>query len=457
MPNAPSIHPGARQIVRRCLGLEPGQDLVIFLDESTIETAIALAEAADSLGVRPSLVLVPISLQHKIPHQSDLSHPVQGLAQQARGILTCVNALADCLPFRDRVLETQWSAHTRVGHMPGATMEVLDLADLDIDRLVADCHTLELAMARSHSLELVSVSPNGTTYHLTADIGGWERLPVASDGVITDAAWGNVPSGETYIAPVEGSAEGAVAITGSLPGRVFESGESLILHFREGRLVRVEPEGSPAARWLDQSQIQKAKGKGDLNWSNLAEIGIGVNPKVSQLTGNMLFDEKAAGTAHVALGSNSFMGGWVVSAIHCDLVTREPTVLTDGRTILDRGRLSTSAADWRENYAQARLDSSPLATAAQVARSGVQAAASAGGGYDHRLQRVLRPEPGRVSTCFVGDDATAWLAHSLYSLLPVESQWTAVDTLIARAKLDGKTARRVLHVMWSYGLINTRP
>jgi hypothetical protein len=70
---------------------------------------------------------------------------------------------------------------------------------------------------------------------------------------------------------------------------------------------------------------------------------------------------------------------------------------------------------------------------------------------------VLRPEPGRVSSYFVGDDSTAWLANSLYDLLPEDNDWIAIDTLTTRAKLDRRTARRVLHVMWSYGLINIRP
>jgi len=277
-------------------------------------------------------------------------------------------------------------------------------------------------------------------------------LPVASDGVIPDGAWGNVPSGETYIAPIEGSAEGTVAITGSLPGRVLAPGEWLALRFRDGRLVKVEPEGSPAARWLDEHQIQAAKAKGDLNWSNLAEIGVGLNPKVANLTGSMLFDEKAVGTAHVALGSNTFMGGRVTSAIHCDMVTRSATVRVDGVTVIDRGHLSSAASNWQENHAQIRLEGSPLATAAQVARSGVQAAVSG----DYRLQRLLRPEPGRVSTCPVGDDATAWLANSIYNLLPADNGWCGLDALAGRAKLDRKVAQHVLHVMWVYGLINAR-
>jgi hypothetical protein len=438
--------------VRRCLGLEPGQDLVILLDETTTETAISLAEAADSLGVHPTLVMVPVSLQRRIPGQSDLSLPVQGLAQQARGILTCVNGRADCLAFRDRVLETQWSARTRVAHMPGATLQVLDLADVDLDRLIADCHSVELAMARGQQIEVITYAADGKAHYLRADIGGWERLPVASDGVITDGAWGNVPSGETYIAPVEGTAEGTVAITGSVPGRVLPAGDCLVLRFRDGRMVRMEPETGATARWLDDQQIHPAKARGDLNWSNLAEIGVGLNSKVSELTGNMLFDEKAAGTVHVALGSNNYMGGWVMSAIHCDLVARGGSLLVDGRTVVDRGRLLARESDFRESHADVRLDGSPLVTTTVVARSGVQAASTS----DHRLQRVLRPEPGRVSTCFIGDDGTAFLADSLYWNLPVDGGWASVDTLRTRAKLDIKTARRVLHVMWSYGLINVR-
>jgi aminopeptidase len=452
-PRDPEIHPGARQIVRRCLGLEPGQDLVIFLDETTLDVALALAEAAHSLAVNSSLVLMPVSFQRRIPRQADLSLPVQGLAHQARGILICVAALPDGLAFRDRVLETQWSARTRVGHMPGATLDIFDLADVDIDRLIADCHAVELVLAHGRQMQLITYAPDGTAHTLTADIGGWERLPVASDGVIPDGAWGNVPSGETYIAPIEGTAEGEVAITGSLPGRALAPGEHLLLRFRFGRLVKVEPEGSPAARWLDERQIQVAKAKGDLNWSNLAEIGVGLNPKATSLTGTMLLDEKAAGTAHVTLGSNTFMGGRVVSAIHCGMVTRGPTIRVDGLTVVDRGQLSIATAEWQENHAQVRLEGSPLATAAQVARSGVQAAVSA----DYRLQRVLRPEPGRVSTCPVGDDATAWLANSIYNLLPADSGWCGLDALAGRAKLDRKVTQHVLHVMWSYGLINVKP
>jgi hypothetical protein len=174
-----------------------------------------------------------------------------------------------------------------------------------------------------------------------------------------------------------------------------------------------------------------------------------MNRAVEQLTGNMLFDEKAAGTAHVALGSNIYMGGTIDASIHCDMVLRAPTILVDGKVLVDRGELRFVESDWRERYGQVDLGSSPLRVASRVTRSGVQVNTTT----DGRLQRVLRPEPGRVSNCFVGDDETARLARRLFALIPDDGEWLAVEKLIARAGLDPEVARQVLHVLWTYHII----
>jgi hypothetical protein len=336
--------------------------------------------------------------------------------------------------------------------MPGATLDVLDMANVDLEQLVFDCSCVEIAMARGKKLKLISHAADGSTHTLTADIGGWDRLPVASDGVIRDGAWGNVPSGETYIAPMEGTGEGSIVINGSLPGLVIEPGAEMVLHFQWGRLVEIEPADGPAARWLRETQISRAQAMGDLNWSNLAEIGVGMNPMVEHLTGNMLFDEKAADTAHIALGSNTFMGGLINASIHCDLVTKKPTVLIDDKLVVERGQLAYTRSEWHIHYSQVDLENSPLLAAAKVARSGVQVRRSA----DGQLQRALRPEPGRVSACFVGNPETAKLAYVLYGHTPEEGYGLPVETLAAQADMDLEVARRVLHVLWEYDLIRIR-
>lgn len=452
MSTTPSVRSGARQIVQYCLGLESNQQLVIFVDETTVEPGVAIAEAADSLRVPHTLILVPASIQRQIPMQSELSLLAQGVAREARAILTCVNSSPDCLPFRQHILETHWTARTRVGHMPGANLDVLKLADVDFEQLVGDCASVEVAMARGRTVELISYAADGTPHTLTADLGGWDRLPVASDGVIADGAWGNVPSGETYIAPIEGSGEGSIVVNGSISGLVVEPDTEIVLHFDRGRLTQVEPAGGPAALWLHETQFARAQEMGDPNWSSLAEIGVGLNPAVEHLTGNMLFDEKAAGTAHVALGANTFMGGTIHASIHCDLVTRAPTIRIDAKTVVERGRLNFESSDWHESHERVALEGSPLRTAERVARSGIQA----GGSPDGRLQRILRPEPGRVSACFVGDAETARYAHALYAFIPDEGDWLPVEDLAFVTELQPFFVRRLLHVMWRYGLVKYR-
>lgn len=442
---------GAKQLLQRCLGLRQGQSLVVFVDETTVDVGAVIAEAADILKIPQTMIFVPTALQSRIPKKSDLSLIALEVAREARAILTCVNGTPECLPFRDLILESQWSVRTRIGHMPGASLEVLELANVNFDQLITDCHNIELAMARGRTLEFISTTPDGQRHCLKVDIGGWERLPVASDGIIEDGVWGNVPSGETYIAPVEGSAEGSVVINGSIPGLVVKPGQEIILYFEKGRLVRIEPSDNPTAQWLQQTQIQKALEEKDANWSNLAEIGIGVNPAVRHLTGNMLFDEKSSKTAHLALGLNTFMGGITKSVIHCDMVVKAPIIIVDGKTILDQGEIHFVESEWQENYEGISLKGSPVKEAIEASRSGTQADS-----YGRRLQRILRSEPGRVSACFVGNDDTSRLAYALYTNLSVEGEWISITKLAKQSRVDEETARRVLHVLWAYSLVRLR-
>ncbi len=65
----------------------------------------------------------------------------------------------------------------------------------------------------------------------------------------------------------------------------------------------------------------------------IAELGLGLNPALRP-RGHVLFDEKAAGTAHVAIGNNTGpYGGDNVAAIHVDCVLSAPRLTADGRSV----------------------------------------------------------------------------------------------------------------------------
>ena len=77
------------------------------------------------------------------------------------------------------------------------------------------------------------------------------------------------------------------------------------------------------------------------NARNLGELGIGLNPAAG-IDGNMLGDEKAYRTIHIAIGSNYDEDAKAL--IHCDCLVKDPTVTAfyaDGTEVvfLDNGDL----------------------------------------------------------------------------------------------------------------------
>lgn len=442
------IQKGALNIIQNSLDLHPGQDLLIIFDETTKDVAEVLSKTAIELRVQPTMLYIPQSVQKLIPTQMELSPLTQRIFQQVRAVVNCINGLAEFIPFRDHLLKVNRNAHTRIGHMPGISLDVLRLAAVDYTALIHNCKAIAMALTYGRNLELTSFQANGTSHTLNIPIGGLERIAVASDGIISDGVWGNVPSGEAYIAPIEGLAFGSIVINGSLPGLIISADSELILSFEAGHVSKIEYGNSVAADWLQETQIKPAIEAGDVEWSNLAEIGIGVNPGYDQLTGNMLLDEKLLQTAHIALGSNMFMGGQTNSIIHCDLVTLKPTITIDGLRILDHGQLVFNEAEWRQSYKDLDLSDSPLKDANHVCRSGVPVLIDMG-----RLQRCNFSEPGKMFPSFVGDNETAQLANTLYQALPVEGSRYNLTSLAGLGGLTLSQIRKVLHVMWLHEII----
>lgn len=122
----------------------------------------------------------------------------------------------------------------------------------------------------------------------------------------------NLPDGEVASAPLETEVDGHI----KFPGEFWFSGitiRDLILKFERGRVVDFS--ASEGAEF-----VAGALGT-DLGAKILGEIGIGTNPRMKTLTGDLLLDEKILGTVHIALGrSYPDSLGINESALHWDIV-----------------------------------------------------------------------------------------------------------------------------------------
>jgi aminopeptidase len=143
----------------------------------------------------------------------------------------------------------------------------------------------------------------------------------------------NVPGGEVYFSPVEDSAEGEISFglpTVTVGGPV----EGIRLRFRAGEAVE-------ASAVVGEELLHAALATDD-GARRLGELGVGCNAGIDRPLRNVLFDEKMAGTVHVALGYGfPPLGGRNESAIHWDLVAdlrQAGELWADGELIQQDGR-----------------------------------------------------------------------------------------------------------------------
>jgi len=58
-------------------------------------------------------------------------------------------------------------------------------------------------------------------------------------------------------------------------------------------------------------------------------------------TGYRIYDEKALGTAHIAIGNNVHLGGENKASIHWDFVLYKPSIKADNLLIMKSGMLQS--------------------------------------------------------------------------------------------------------------------
>jgi len=193
--------------------------------------------------------------------------------------------------------------------MPGITEDMFLQGAMSADYSRVEEETIAMAEKLTAAKSVTILT--GEANKLVIPIKG--RRGIASTGVFREtSASGNLPSGEAYIAPMEGMAEGSIEINGSIAG-IGLLNEAITLTIEQGKLIHATGEkGKKLLALLGEEQGRM-----------LAELGIGTNYK-ARLTGNILEDEKAYHTVHVAFGSNHTFGGTIHADVHIDCVTKDP-------------------------------------------------------------------------------------------------------------------------------------
>ena len=308
-----------RHALRHNLGLEPGESVLVVTDAVRRTIGEALAESARELTPDVEIDVIPVG-------ERSGAEPPRSTALKMAAADVALLVTEQSLSWTN-ARRAATDGGTRVASMPRLDESIL-CRTLTIDYEIVRARVNRVCDQLDRTARVQVTTPSGTD--LTLSIEG--RLAHGRKGGIyrRPGQWGNLPCGEAFVAPVEGSAQGVYVVDAS-HGGVGKLTEPIRISVEDGRAVRIEG-GREAARL--RSLLESV---GESEAYNLAEFGIGCN-HAARICGVTLEDEKVLGTCHLALGRNDLFGGTVRASVHVDGVLTGATVLLDGEKLsIDEG------------------------------------------------------------------------------------------------------------------------
>ncbi len=305
--------------IKTCMGAKKHETVLVITDEQKKEIGYALYTNATRLGHQSLYVEMKSG---KINGEE----PPEAVAtlMQKYDVVLCPTAKSLTHTNARRAAS---SKGVRVATFPGITKDVM------IRGMNADYKKISKL-----SIKLKEILEKGSYVRVTSALGTdisfsiKGRTAYASKGLFhAKGESGNLPTGETFLAPVEGTSNGIFIVDGSMAGLGLIKNVNITIKVKDGCATEIK--GGLLAKKLVKQLNDVGK-----DARNIAEFGIGTNDS-ARLSGILLEDEKVLGTVHIALGNNVSMGGDVNVPLHLDGVIKKPTVYLDRIMIMREGKL----------------------------------------------------------------------------------------------------------------------
>ena len=308
----------AKIAVHNCMGVKKGENVLIITDEPLRKIGQVLWKAAREIAGEAMLLEI-------IPRTSNGEEPPPMVAEFMKRFDVIL------IPTSKSMTHTQarrdaCKSGARVATLPGISEDSMKRTlSADYNKIAE--RSLKLTRILSGKKEAKVKTPSGTDITMKIEGRTWEP----DTGLYhKPGEFGNLPAGEVYIAPLEGTANGVIIVDGAMAG-VGVIKKSIKLLVKDGFVTEIS--GDKSAKDLEKAIEPFGKPA-----RNIAELGIGTNDK-ARIIGNVLEDEKVMGTVHMAIGDNKSMGGQVSVQSHLDGILLKPTLEIDGQMIMKEGVL----------------------------------------------------------------------------------------------------------------------
>ena len=284
------LTPAIESTFEDCLKVRKTETVLILADDPLSELGYQFYEKAKLISKKSSLLILPEIKNHGY----EPSKAVESIMIRSDIIILLTQRSISHTISRRKATQHGARIISLPGIIPEALIRTMDRnykSMIDKSRKLADILTI------GRSAKLTTAAGTNLTFSLSRMKG------YADTGMVHEPGqFSNLPSGEGSAAPVQGTTHGLLVIDGSFP-EVGLMKNPVRMSVREGHVMRIT--GGKEAEKI--RSLLRPFGK---QGRNIAEIGIGTNPK-AKLTGCIVEDEKVLGTVHVALGNNVSFGGKV--------------------------------------------------------------------------------------------------------------------------------------------------
>lgn len=296
-----------------CMGLKKDETALVLCDTPLRTIGNKLFDKAVGLGCHPYLLeMMPLPIHG--------TEPAPLIADTLKSVDVAVIPTTASLSHTHARKEA--NAHgTRIATLPGITQDMMERTlNLDYEELKVRTEKIAALLTKAEVAHVMS--EKGTDILLS--IKGRRADP--DFGIIQKSGeFGNLPAGEAYVAPLEGKSEGVIVADGAIAG-IGKLDDVVTITVKEGKAISIE----------NCPELEEALDAHGPLARSIAELGVGTNEKAT-VTGNILEDEKAMGTVHIAMGNNLLFGGTVDVPVHLDCIILNPTLVVDETILIENG------------------------------------------------------------------------------------------------------------------------
>lgn len=302
-----------RNTVKKAFKLTRGEEVLLITDEKNLEISKVFAKEIKKIRAHINLYLLPETIRPV----TEATHYLKRSMEKIDLLIYILENKAEEKRLRVQLVDIG-RRYSRVCMMPGITEDIIERT-FDVDYNEMREFTKKLTDSIRGKEKIHVTDEKGTD--ITFSVKG-RRFHQDTGKITTRGSYGNVPSGETFTAPVEDN------FTGKIYFDHMSSYETKggYLKFKEGEVVEYEGIPEELQKIMDEKKENRIIG----------EFGIGTNPNAHP-NKSFLESEKSKHTLHFSIG-DSYGLGKNKAKYHFGFLIEEPTLKTEEKTIMEKGK-----------------------------------------------------------------------------------------------------------------------